>query len=82
MVIGALVALGWVSLQRIGVDLFPRVEKAYLIGEAAPAFAETLKGKAPAVQSGRANGTALDGVMVTAFSAEMIVETAIVTANW
>jgi len=26
MVIGALVALGWVSLQRIGVDLFPRVE--------------------------------------------------------
>jgi HAE1 family hydrophobic/amphiphilic exporter-1 len=26
MVIGALVALGWVSLYRIGVDLFPRVE--------------------------------------------------------
>jgi len=33
-------------------DLFGRVEKAYLIGEAAPAFAETLKGKAPAVLSG------------------------------
>jgi UDP-N-acetylmuramoylalanine--D-glutamate ligase len=33
-------------------DLFPRIAKAYLIGEAAPAFAETLKGKAPAVLSG------------------------------
>jgi len=33
-------------------DLFPRVAKAYLIGEAAPAFGETLKGKAAAVQSG------------------------------
>ena len=33
-------------------DLFPRVEKAYLIGQAAPAFAETLKGEAPAVISG------------------------------
>jgi UDP-N-acetylmuramoylalanine--D-glutamate ligase len=28
-------------------DLFPRVAKAYLIGEAAEAFAETLEGKAP-----------------------------------
>jgi UDP-N-acetylmuramoylalanine--D-glutamate ligase len=33
-------------------DLFGRVEKAYLVGEAAPAFAEVLKGKAPAVASG------------------------------
>jgi UDP-N-acetylmuramoylalanine--D-glutamate ligase len=33
-------------------DLFPRVAKAYLIGEAAPAFARTLKGKAPAVECG------------------------------
>jgi len=33
-------------------DLFPRVAKAYLIGEAAPAFAQTLKGRAPAVQCG------------------------------
>jgi UDP-N-acetylmuramoylalanine--D-glutamate ligase len=33
-------------------DLFPRVAKAYLIGEAAPAFGETLKGKAPTVPSG------------------------------
>ena len=33
-------------------DLFPRVIKAYLVGEAAPAFAETLNGKAPTVQSG------------------------------
>jgi UDP-N-acetylmuramoylalanine--D-glutamate ligase len=33
-------------------DLFGRVEKAYLIGEAAPAFAEVLKGKAPASLSG------------------------------
>lgn len=33
-------------------DLFPRVIKAYLVGEAAPAFAEVLEGKAPAVQSG------------------------------
>src|SRR6185369_13534349 len=30
-------------------DLFPRVEKAYLIGEAAAAFGQALKGKAPAV---------------------------------
>jgi UDP-N-acetylmuramoylalanine--D-glutamate ligase len=33
-------------------DLFGRVEKAYLVGEAAPAFAEVLKGKASAVISG------------------------------
>ncbi|MDB5496188.1 MAG: murD [Phenylobacterium sp.] len=33
-------------------DLFPRVAKAYLIGEAAPAFAETLKGHAPVVEAG------------------------------
>lgn len=33
-------------------DLFGRVEKAYLIGEAAPAFASTLKGKAAVVDAG------------------------------
>jgi len=33
-------------------DLFPRVAKAYLIGEAAADFARTLKGKAPAVECG------------------------------
>jgi UDP-N-acetylmuramoylalanine--D-glutamate ligase len=33
-------------------DLFPRIAKAYLIGEAGPAFAKTLTGKAPAVPSG------------------------------
>jgi UDP-N-acetylmuramoylalanine--D-glutamate ligase len=33
-------------------DLFPRVAKAYLIGEAGPAFAETLAGRTPAVVSG------------------------------
>jgi UDP-N-acetylmuramoylalanine--D-glutamate ligase len=33
-------------------DLFGRVTKAYLVGEAAPAFAKTLKGKAPAKQVG------------------------------
>ncbi|HEX5263724.1 MAG TPA: UDP-N-acetylmuramoyl-L-alanine--D-glutamate ligase [Phenylobacterium sp.] len=33
-------------------DLFPRVAKAYLVGEAAPAFAETLKGHTPTVESG------------------------------
>jgi UDP-N-acetylmuramoylalanine--D-glutamate ligase len=33
-------------------DLFPRVAKAYLIGEAAPAFAKTLKGRAPVVEAG------------------------------
>ncbi len=31
------------------VDLFPRVAKAYLVGEAAPAFSRTLEGKAQAV---------------------------------
>ncbi|ACG78735.1 UDP-N-acetylmuramoylalanine--D-glutamate ligase [Phenylobacterium zucineum HLK1] len=34
------------------IDLFPRIEKAYLVGEAAPAFADVLRGKAPAVESG------------------------------
>jgi UDP-N-acetylmuramoylalanine--D-glutamate ligase len=33
-------------------DLFGRVEKAYLIGEAAPAFAQTLKGKAAVSECG------------------------------
>ena len=33
-------------------DLLPRVEKAYLIGDAAPAFGAALKGKAPAVEVG------------------------------
>jgi UDP-N-acetylmuramoylalanine--D-glutamate ligase len=33
-------------------DLFPRVIKAYLVGEAAPAFAETLKGKAATIECG------------------------------
>jgi UDP-N-acetylmuramoylalanine--D-glutamate ligase len=33
-------------------DLFPRVAKAYLVGEAASAFAQTLKGHAPTVESG------------------------------
>jgi UDP-N-acetylmuramoylalanine--D-glutamate ligase len=33
-------------------DLFDRVAKAYLVGEAAPAFARTLDGQAPAVQCG------------------------------
>jgi UDP-N-acetylmuramoylalanine--D-glutamate ligase len=33
-------------------DLFPRIEKAYLIGEAASAFAETMNGKAQAVDCG------------------------------
>ena len=33
-------------------DLFPRIEKAYLVGEAAPAFAAVLKGQALAMVSG------------------------------
>lgn len=33
-------------------DLFPRIEKAYLIGEAAPVFADVLSGKAEAVECG------------------------------
>jgi UDP-N-acetylmuramoylalanine--D-glutamate ligase len=33
-------------------DLFGRVEKAYLVGEAAEPFAELMRGKAPAVVSG------------------------------
>ncbi|HEX7948554.1 MAG TPA: UDP-N-acetylmuramoyl-L-alanine--D-glutamate ligase, partial [Phenylobacterium sp.] len=33
-------------------DLFPRVVKAYLVGEASDAFAKTLKGKAPTVACG------------------------------
>ncbi|CAN5895654.1 UDP-N-acetylmuramoyl-L-alanine--D-glutamate ligase [soil metagenome] len=34
------------------VDLFPKIEKAYLIGEASEAFEETLKGKAQSVACG------------------------------
>jgi UDP-N-acetylmuramoylalanine--D-glutamate ligase len=33
-------------------DLFPRIEKAYLIGEASKAFAQTLKGKAEVAECG------------------------------
>jgi UDP-N-acetylmuramoylalanine--D-glutamate ligase len=33
-------------------DLFPKVAKAYLVGEAAAEFSKTLEGKAPSVQSG------------------------------
>ncbi|WP_421930930.1 UDP-N-acetylmuramoyl-L-alanine--D-glutamate ligase [Phenylobacterium sp.] len=33
-------------------DLFPKIETAYLIGEASEAFEETLKGKAPTVACG------------------------------
>ena len=33
-------------------DLFPKIAKAYLIGEAAPQFAKTLEGRAPAVVAG------------------------------
>lgn len=33
-------------------DLFPRIEKAYLIGEGAPLFARTLAGKAPVQECG------------------------------
>ncbi|MDP1873258.1 UDP-N-acetylmuramoyl-L-alanine--D-glutamate ligase [Phenylobacterium sp.] len=33
-------------------DLFPRIEKAYLIGEAAPVFADALAGKAPVAECG------------------------------
>ena len=36
-------------------DLFPRVAKAYLIGEAAAEFAATLKDRAPAVEAGTLN---------------------------
>ena len=34
------------------VDLFPKIEKAYLIGEASEAFEETLKGKAQTIACG------------------------------
>ena len=30
MVIGALVVLGWISLGRLGIDLFPNVEFPYV----------------------------------------------------
>ncbi len=44
-------------------DLFPRVAKAYLVGEAAPAFARTLAGKASAVQCGE-----IDAAVAQAFA--------------
>jgi UDP-N-acetylmuramoylalanine--D-glutamate ligase len=55
-------------------DLFGRVEKAYLIGEAAPAFAETLKGKASVAPCGT-----MDAAVARAFAdAQSIGEDAIV----
>lgn len=44
-------------------DLFGRVETAYLIGEAAPAFAETLQGRAKVVPSGT-----MDAAVARAFA--------------
>ena len=44
-------------------DLFPRVAKAYLIGEAAPAFAATLAGKTPCIEAGT-----LDAAVRAAFA--------------
>ena len=46
MLVGAFVVLGWISLGRIGVDLFPRVEFPYvsittLLEGAAPETIET-----------------------------------------
>ncbi len=55
-------------------DLFPRIVKAYLVGEAAPAFAEVLKGKAPAVQSGTiANAVVAAAADATASGQDAIV---------
>ncbi|WGM39977.1 UDP-N-acetylmuramoyl-L-alanine--D-glutamate ligase [Caulobacter sp. NIBR1757] len=44
-------------------DLFPRIEKAYLIGEAEEAFAATLNGKAQVVRCGQ-----LDAAVAAAFA--------------
>lgn len=44
-------------------DLFPRIQKAYLIGDASEAFARTLKGKAEAVECGT-----LAGAVMAAFA--------------
>jgi UDP-N-acetylmuramoylalanine--D-glutamate ligase len=44
-------------------DLFPRVEKAYLIGEAAPAFAKVLQGKAAVAECG-----AMEAAVAQAFA--------------
>jgi UDP-N-acetylmuramoylalanine--D-glutamate ligase len=44
-------------------DLFPRVITAYLIGEGGPAFAQTLKGKAPALECGT-----MDAAVAQAFA--------------
>jgi UDP-N-acetylmuramoylalanine--D-glutamate ligase len=51
-------------------QFFPRIRKAYLIGEAAPVFARTLDGKAPYVMSGTLDtavaSAALDAAVSTA----------------
>jgi UDP-N-acetylmuramoylalanine--D-glutamate ligase len=44
-------------------DLFPRIAKAYLIGEAAPAFAQTLAGKAEIAECG-----AIDAAVAQAYA--------------
>ena len=40
-------------------DLFPRIQKAYLIGDASEGFAKTLKGKAEAVECGTLAGAVM-----------------------
>ena len=52
------------------VDLFPRVERAYLIGEAAKAFARTLDGHAPVVQCGTVEVAAARALADAAASGE------------
>ena len=42
--------------------LFPRISKAYLIGAAQDAFAETLKGRAPAIKSGTLENAVLSAL--------------------
>lgn len=45
------------------IDLFPRVAKAYLIGEAEEQFAQTLEGRAPVARCGR-----MDAAVAAAFA--------------
>lgn len=51
-------------------DLFPRVAKAYLVGEAAPDFEKVLEGKAPTTISGDIQGAVADAYADAAKSGE------------
>jgi UDP-N-acetylmuramoylalanine--D-glutamate ligase len=65
------------GIERLG-DLFPAVAKAYLIGEAAPAFARMLEGKVPTAQTGTLEAAVREAYADAASWASVTGESAVV----